>query len=51
VADRLARDLALVPLVAVAPRASRGPALEGLAARPDGVVDLAALWRLGPEAR
>ncbi len=50
-ADRLARDLALVPLVAVAPRASRGPALEGLAARPDGVVDLAALWRLGGDAR
>lgn len=48
--DALARELALVPLVASGWRASLAPALEGLAARPDGVIDLAELWRLGGAA-
>lgn len=43
----LAGELGLVPLVAAGWRASLGPALEGLTARPDGAVDLAGLWRVG----
>jgi len=46
-ADRLARELALVPLVASGLRASAGPALEGLVARPDGAIEGGRLWRLG----
>jgi hypothetical protein len=46
----LAGELGLVPLVAAGWRASLGPALEGLAARPDGAVDLAGLWRVGPHS-
>jgi len=49
-ADRLARELALVPLVASGLRASAGPALEGLVARPDGAIDGGRLWRLGGTA-
>jgi peptide/nickel transport system substrate-binding protein len=45
--DALARELGLVPLVATGWRASLGPALEGLVARPDGALDLAELWRVG----
>lgn len=48
-AERLARELDLVPLVATAARASASPRLQGLAAGPDGLVDPAALWRLGAE--
>jgi len=42
----LGRDLALVPLFAVAPRASLGSAAQGLAPRPDGGFDAGELWRL-----
>jgi peptide/nickel transport system substrate-binding protein len=46
-ADRLARELDVVPLVVSGLRASLGPRLQGLAACPDGSVDLANLWLLG----
>ena len=46
-ADRIAAELGIVPLVASGLRASAGGALEGLAVRPDGAIDSAALWRLG----
>jgi peptide/nickel transport system substrate-binding protein len=46
-AERVARELDLVPLVASGARASLGPRLQGLAPRPDGALDLADLWLLG----
>lgn len=46
-AARAGRELDLVPLVAVGMRASWAPALQGVAALPDGVVDPGALWLLG----
>jgi peptide/nickel transport system substrate-binding protein len=49
-AERVARELDLVPLVATATRASAGPGLGGIAAGPDGLVDPGALWRLAVEA-
>jgi peptide/nickel transport system substrate-binding protein len=49
-AERLARELDLVPLVATAPRVSAGPGLRGIAAGQDGFVDPGALWRLGGKA-
>jgi peptide/nickel transport system substrate-binding protein len=49
-ADRLGRELDLVPLVATAPRASVSPRLQGIAPGPEGLVDPAALWRPGGEA-
>ena len=48
-AERVARELDLVPLVATAARTSTGPGLRGIAAGPDGLVDPGALWRLGAE--
>ncbi|WP_243338755.1 ABC transporter substrate-binding protein [Anaeromyxobacter soli] len=49
-AERLARELDLVPLVATAPRASAAPALQGIAVGPEGLLDPGALWLLGGEA-
>jgi peptide/nickel transport system substrate-binding protein len=46
-AERLARELDLVPLVASGLRASLGPRLEGLAPGADGAIDLGNLWLLG----
>ncbi len=46
-ADRLGRDLAIVPLVATGWRVSIGRRLQGLAARADGSFDLGDLWLLG----
>jgi peptide/nickel transport system substrate-binding protein len=45
-ADRLARELDLVPLVASGQRASLGPALQGFTPRPDGTFDPGDLWLL-----
>jgi peptide/nickel transport system substrate-binding protein len=50
-ADRLARDLDLVPLVASGLRASPGAALQGLAPAADGTIDLGDLWLLGGGVR
>jgi peptide/nickel transport system substrate-binding protein len=49
-ADRLARELRLVPLVASGLRTSLGPALQGLAPGADGALELADLWLLGAGA-
>jgi peptide/nickel transport system substrate-binding protein len=49
-ADRLARELGIVPLVAASPRSSLGPALQGLAPGGDGAIDLGDLWLLGAGA-
>jgi peptide/nickel transport system substrate-binding protein len=49
-AGAIARELDLVPLVASAPRASLGPALQGLAPGADGGVCLGDLWLLGAGA-
>lgn len=49
-AERLGRELDLVPLVATAPRASVSPRLQGIAPGPEGLVDPAALWRPGAGA-
>ena len=46
-ADRLARELDLVPLVASGVRASLGPRLQGLRPGTDGAIDLGDLWLLG----
>jgi len=46
-ADRIARDLDLVPLVASGIRVSLGPALQGLEPGADGGFDPGALWLLG----
>ncbi len=46
-ADRIARDLDLVPLVASGLRVSLGPALQGLEPGADGGFDPGALWLLG----
>jgi peptide/nickel transport system substrate-binding protein len=50
-ADRLGRDLDLVPLVASGLRASLGPALQGFDPGADGAFDVGALWLLGGGAR
>lgn len=49
-ADRLGRELDLVPLVASGLRASLGPALQGLAPGADGSLDPGDLWLLGDGA-
>jgi hypothetical protein len=46
-ADRLGRELDLVPLVASGLRASSGAALQGLSPGADGTFDPGALWLLG----
>jgi len=46
-AERLARELDLVPLVASGVRASLGPRLQGLTPGADGSVELGGLWLLG----
>ena len=46
-AERLARELDLVPLVATAPRSSAAPGLQGIAVGPEGLIDPGALWLLG----
>ena len=46
-AERLARELDLVPLVASGPRSSAAPGLQGIAGGPDGAIDPGALWLLG----
>ena len=46
-AARETRELELVPLVAAGLRTSASPALQGLAAGADGVLDPGALWLLG----
>jgi peptide/nickel transport system substrate-binding protein len=45
-ADRLGKELGIVPLVATGLRASAGAALEDLPARPDGAIDTGRLWLL-----
>jgi peptide/nickel transport system substrate-binding protein len=46
-ADRLGRDLAIVPLVASGWRVSLAPRVQGFAARADGSFDMGDLWLLG----
>jgi peptide/nickel transport system substrate-binding protein len=50
-AERVREGLGLVPLYASAPRASRAPALQGLAPRADGGLDPGDLWRYRGELR